>query len=452
MPDIPLPPTYRAEVIEPLIALIEAGESCSIVGIGSSGKSNLTRFLTRADVRLHYFGAEAAQTFALYVNCKECALHPPYELYLHLFDKLVQSINELDGVFTAVLSTVNALLKDAETRPELLAKRNLDRAIDQIFRQGAKHLILILDDCDDLFAKAPPYLFSDLRSIRDNHKLLTVYVTTSRRELVYLRMDTPEYEEMFELFSAPGHTIPLPPYSEADSIAMVHRLATRQDPPRAISAAEARRMYELSGGHAGLLHSIFFAVGRGLDLMAADIVERLVAKADVEAECKKVWDSLEPEERGDLRCVLARENSPPDGLRRLERRGLIRLRFTLYPEFVSPVFARFVSQVTGVAVQESIPIEFVGAGCQVRIYGQLISNLIRPEYEILRCLVAKRPNPCLYGELVEIMRLAEQADRSMVAHGSPLRRLEQYVQQLKAKIGPASVLIQSTNDGYCMSE
>ncbi len=40
----------------------------------------------------------------------------------------------------------------------------------------------------------------------------------TRREPVFLRPDTREYEELFELLSAPGHTIPVAPYVEADGL------------------------------------------------------------------------------------------------------------------------------------------------------------------------------------------------------------------------------------------
>jgi hypothetical protein len=50
--------------------------------------------------------------------------------------------------------------------------------------------------------------------------------------------------------------------------------------------------------------------------------------------------------------------------------------------------------------------------------------------------------------LIETMRQAEQAERSRRVQGDPLRRLEEYVRQLRAKIGPAGHWIQPTGDGY----
>ena len=119
--------------------------------------------------------------------------------------------------------------------------------------------MFVLDDCDDLFAFAPPVLFADLRGLRDNHKERLVYLTLTRREPAFLRENTTEYEELFELLSAPGHTIPVAPYVEADGLADAAPAGRAPMPPRRASDAEAPRLQQLAGGHAGLLRALFFA-------------------------------------------------------------------------------------------------------------------------------------------------------------------------------------------------
>jgi ABC-type protease/lipase transport system fused ATPase/permease subunit len=50
-------PNYRQEIITPITRNITAGESCSIVGVASTGKSNLFRFLIRPGVCQRYLEA-----------------------------------------------------------------------------------------------------------------------------------------------------------------------------------------------------------------------------------------------------------------------------------------------------------------------------------------------------------------------------------------------------------
>jgi hypothetical protein len=420
--------------------------------VGGTGKSNLARFLTRVDVRERYFGAEARQTLVVYVNCHDCALRPPPYLYLHIFDQLNDAVAKAGEVLATVLPALTVLLKEAETQPDLLAKRYLSRALDHVLQKGVKHLVVILDDCDDLFRQAPAYLFSDLRAFRDDHKVVLVYVTTSQHQLIHLRSNTPEYNKFFELFSAAGHTFSLPPYSEADGLAMIQRLAERHEPPLTIPTSQAQRMYALSGGHPGLLRAIFFVVQRGVDVNAPDIVERLMHFADVQAACQKIWTSLEPEEQNQLQDVLKRKNISVEDLQHLERRGLMRRRFGTHAEFVSPLLEYFVSGLIGVTPSRESPIKFIEPEGHILVYGRLINNLTRIEYELLRHLFTQRPRTSPYSELIDIMRSAERREPNVDLHGNPLRRLEQYIQQIKAKLGPVGDVIQSTGNGYRISE
>jgi hypothetical protein len=237
-------------------------------------------------------------------------------------------------------------------------------------------------------------------------------------------------------------------YTEADSGDMVRRLAERQQPAREISAAQIRRIYELSGGHAGLVRTIFFATLQSLDVMAPDILNQLCDQADVESECRKVWDSLESEERDDLRRIIARAQPTPEGLRRLIRRGLVRFRVGAEPECVSPLLAQFVSRAPVAVRAAPSPLELTGREGEVRAYGQLISGLTRPEYDLLRYLMFKRGQTCTHAELLEVMFVAERTDPAARLRTPPPERVMQYLANLKSKLGAAGALIQVTGDGY----
>jgi hypothetical protein len=459
MPDLPIPVGFRAETLQQVVRLLRSGESCAVVGVGSSGKSNVARHLARADVRQEYFGPEAESTLAVYINCKPLARRAPHELYLHALDQMARALTDHEGGLHRQQPAVEALWQAAEAQPEVLALRNLDQAVGGLVQAGALHIVFVLDDCDDLFALAPPVLFADLRGLRDDYKQRLVYVTLTRREPVFLRENTTEFEELFELLSAPGHTIPVAPYAEADGTLMLRRLAQRQVPPRSLTEAEALRLHQLAGGHAGLLRALFFATQYNPTLAAEALSPEhwahLADHADVEGECGKILDSLEPEERADL-ALLARGAVPSrDGARRLERRGLVRLHLNGRYEIFSPIFERCLDHLVKAQAPSRPPerdeMEFVGIGRQVRVNGSLVT-LLAPEYEILRCLTTTRPEPCSRLQLIEAMRLAEHVERSEKIAGDPLRRLHAYIHQLKAKIGPAGSRIQPSGDGYRLAE
>jgi hypothetical protein len=447
MPELLPPVTFRREILEPVIDLLRMGESCALVGVGSSGKSNIARHLPRADVRLTYFENRAPHIFVVYVNCKPLAHHPPQALYLQALDQLTRMAEELASVYQPLLPVLTELWQAAQASPEALAKRNFDRAIDHVVRAGAELIVVELDDCDDLFGKAPPVLFADLRELRDNHKRQVVYLTLTRREPAFLRLNTPEFEELFELISATGHTIAITPYLEADAIFMLQRLASRQETAPLLAYSEKRRIYELSGGHAGLIRSIYFAVRRNPDSLENMTPAQLLTNADIEDECSKILHSLEDEERAELRRLVTQAAPTTDGLARLKRRGLILSPTFSTPQIFAPVFDVYLRQQFGPA-REAVTIEFVGTARQVRVNGQLISSLNWPEFEILRHLYHHRPDLCRINELFETMRPAELGRPHDRAQGNPVERLAQYVLQIRTKLGKAAEAIQREQDGY----
>ena len=462
MSDLPIPVSFRAETVQQVVRLLRSGESCALVGVGSSGKSNIARHLARADVRQEYFGPAAAATVVAYLNCKPFAQRDPAELYLHAIDQLARALEAPDlGALATARPALAEVWQTAQADPPVRARRGLDQALGALVQAGAQHIVLVLDDCDDLLHMGPPVLFSDLRGLRDNHKVRLVYLTLTRREPGFLREGTPEFEELFELLSAPGHTLAVAPYVESDALLMLRRLAARQVPPRPLSEPEGRRLFDLSGGHAGLLRALFFATQYtpelAASLMSPSEWVRLADHADVEGECRKIWDSLEVEEQEDL-ARLARGQAPTaDGLRRLEKRGLARAHFSRAPELFSPVFARCLNAIIGAAdgngahppaARAEPAVEFLPLGRQVRLEGQLVTDLLAPELEVLRCLVNAAPEPCEVLTLIEAMRLAEQLERNEKVAGDPLRRLDNYLRQLRVKLGPAGRRVQPAGAGW----
>ena len=193
-------------------------------------------------------------------------------------------------------------------------------------------------------------------------------------------------------------------------------------------------------------------------LSAVDWVA-LADDPEVDAECRRIWDSLEPEERADLGRVRLDPLRVPtaEGLRRLERRGLVQQRPGRSPELFSPVFERCLatwadSAPTEPAAPITPTIELVGPGRQVRVAGTQTTTLLAPEYEILKCLLATQPTPCGRVTLIEAMRQGEQVERSERATGNPVRRLAAYVQLLRGKLGPAGRRVQPAGDGFRLAD
>ncbi len=75
-PDGALPDYYQHADVEFVFRQLAAGESCSLVGIGSVGKSNLLQFLTRHDVKQRYLGGERAPNYVMVLLNPHQLIHP----------------------------------------------------------------------------------------------------------------------------------------------------------------------------------------------------------------------------------------------------------------------------------------------------------------------------------------------------------------------------------------
>ncbi len=94
MPDLPFPVEFRGEIIEPLLNSLRGGESCSLIGVGSSGKSNLTRHLARLDVREHYLGEAARSMLAAYADCAKLTDYTIRSLHGLILEAVSNAVQE----------------------------------------------------------------------------------------------------------------------------------------------------------------------------------------------------------------------------------------------------------------------------------------------------------------------------------------------------------------------
>ena len=216
MPDLPLPLSFRSEIIELIAESIRAGESCALVGVGSSGKSNIIRFLhDRADAREHYFSDSSRRLLWLMVDCNALDAYDEPSLFTAMIDSIARAAaarsdlgtltQTLDGLYREVVSPGGGIH----------AFRNLRRAIETVRAAGDFQFAFVLDDCDKLVQVAPPTLLRRLRALRDEFKYKLVYITVTRRELHRLRPLSPEFETFYEIIVVRSFAIG--PYSDADA-------------------------------------------------------------------------------------------------------------------------------------------------------------------------------------------------------------------------------------------
>jgi hypothetical protein len=256
----PLPITFRQEQAARIMQCVRATDSCAIVGVSGTGKGNLLLFLTRADVRQHYLGADGARTLFIYVDfnkLREVSDRYVYELCMRgLLDTLQEQTAEAETPIAQIAELHRRVLVSENPLEGQVA---LEEAIKYLTHGFNFKLVFAFDEFDRLVQHLDPQCFLALRALRDEYKLQLCYVIAMRRDPAVVAGDLwKTAESFFELLTI--NMFPLPPYNDADAECMLQRLASRFRVT--LSRRAMRQMIEVMGGHAELL-AVAFRVAFG---------------------------------------------------------------------------------------------------------------------------------------------------------------------------------------------
>jgi hypothetical protein len=421
---------FRSEIIQELLRVLSQGGSCSLIGVGSSGKSNIARHIDRPDVREFHLGEVARQSLNLYVNCAKLTKTPytACSLYCLILEVLAKAVKDSRPDLAARHEELRRLWKEAiESKSDALARSNLEEALDAAFQSGVKQAFITLDDLDAFLTHAPAQAVNSLRALRDDYKGKIMYLTITRRELEFLR-DPAEVEDFLELV-APASTFAAEAYSETDARHMIEGLASHETSPRTLSDQEQERLLEISGRHPGLLRMLHRVVTQHqVALTGSHTLENLKGHPAIVEECEKIWASLENPEREDLKAVVSEGQPAGEGLNALTGKGVIQVKPDGTFAVFSPVFASFVED----HLAQRLPIQLLPEQQQIKVYGRIVGGLTDVEYFLLSSLVEQYPRPTTWGQLLEVMH---DAEGGQTQHGGPPgKRLEAYLDDTNHKI------------------
>jgi hypothetical protein len=329
-PRQPLPYYYQKEDLTYIFRQLRAGEFCSLVGLGSAGKSNLVSLVARDDVKDHYLPREEAATYVivllnphLMINLSDDAIYHTgrawagYEMMIsRLRRKLVsptfypwfQQVGRLD-----VVEQVTSYYLNLFDKLPALAQtgiRQVENAVYEVLSLGDPwRVVFIFDEFEQFLAQLPPQFFQSLRGLRDEYKGRISYVTTSRRPLKELVDETyPEekdylvLEGFMELFH--GGLRYVSPLDQASANESVRRLEERYG--IMLDSSIRANLIDITGGHAGMLRR-GFVPSKNFPDVARDVnnlLNLLLDDRGVSEECAVLIRSLSAGERRTLRQLL----------------------------------------------------------------------------------------------------------------------------------------------------
>jgi hypothetical protein len=310
---------FRKEEVNYVMRRWQASESCSLVGVGSVGKSNLLQHLCDPEVQIHFMGDRAKNFKSIMIDpnllgpidsgeTERIRCWAGYELLMHRlylsfypFDVLGNDVNNFIDVYQALQDGTNPLYA-------YMGLRYFELGLEFFLRRGIQ-LVFMFDEFEELFRQMPPKFFQTLRGLRDNNKDSLSFLTFSREPIPVMveKMGIPDLivEPFTELFT--DNVYYVGPYNPVDAQAMVDRLIQR-NPQQNISSHAVEFLMRATGRYAGILRAGFRSLEWLGNIAPADInneymIERLASRRPVQAECETIWKSLTEVEQQVLKFV-----------------------------------------------------------------------------------------------------------------------------------------------------
>lgn len=311
--------TYRREILRPLFHHIQGRESCVVTGCASMGKTRLLDFLMRSDVQQHYLGSEVTNTLILRADCNRLRAHSEWGIYELLLTVLVEgcvAISTIQHLRSELIALRMPVLKKA--KKPILAQRQLELAVRMICQENDLQVRFLLDEFDNIYRNLPGLCLDNLRALRDANKHHLSYVLFLRQPLARLR-DPADNESFYELFSR--STLGLRPYMPEDVEDMFAQIQARRQVE--LSAAQRTRISMLSGGHPGLIMALFDMALKQPELLQAGSISALVQDTLVVEECRKLWFSLESDERQGILDIVRNNEASVEINELLLLKGLV---------------------------------------------------------------------------------------------------------------------------------
>ena len=474
MPKNVNPPEYRAEICTRILRHVLRGESCTVLGVGSSGKSNVARQLTGAAARAHVLHGQTPDAEGVlgvlvdFLNDTNGDTPGFYRLFLEALMKATTAEDALARMVPLQADLTQLWERSTETTSPDRVRVYVQQAIARCFNGGMTHLFFVLDDFDKQLESAAPAILNSLRAIRDDYKGRLTYVAMLRREAAFILnlagKDRRDYEDLLDLIAKQVFAVGR--FEGADIDIFVKRLLVQGT--RGLGPAEVQRLVAWAGGHAGLMKTLYGAVEKGnLDLLSPNGLAQAQQRADVRSDCQIIWDSLDKQEHAALlnlaQATKASDTPATAGiLKRLENKGLVETALN-GTEFTSPLFAYFVARRAAPANTSgaATPATNNAPDTKPVILMDDISRIVRMdgrdvrldahEYAVFAELVAQRNTdltmPAIFG-------LLQQRPELMKHRGPPDLRVQRYMTELMSKINtPArAYIVQLADDRYRFQE
>jgi hypothetical protein len=318
------PLDFRKEEVGRVMERWRASESCSLIGVGSVGKSNLLQHLADTDVQAFYMEVAKVEKFKAIiidpsllgplpiagVNMDQVRCWAGYELMMHrLFLAFYPFEMLTKDEAKQYIETYQALQDGTNPLYAYMGLRYFELGLEFFLRQGIQ-IVFMFDEFEEMMRQLPVKFFQTLRGIRDINKGQLSYLTFTRSPILEIgqQQEIPllAIEPFAELFT--DNVYYVGPYNESDARQMVEGLLKRNQ--KTYDDYIINFLLWATGRYAGLLRAGFRALDSLGNLEASHVmtsveqlVQQLATRRGIRSECRTIWTSLNRTEQYVLRAV-----------------------------------------------------------------------------------------------------------------------------------------------------
>lgn len=318
------PVDFRKEEVSYVMQRWRAADSCSLIGVGSVGKSNLLQHLANSDVQSAYMNITQSDQFkAVIIDPNLLGPLPSqekvqkrcwagYELMMHRLFMAFYPFPVLgDEDAHRFYDTYIALQDGTNPLYAYMGLRYFERGLDFFMRRGVK-IVFMFDEFEEMLKHLPPKFFQTLRGLRDANKKYLSYLTFTRAPLPTLidQFELPvlDMEPFTELFT--DNVYYVGPYNSVDARRMVDNLMARNG--KTYSSATIEFLLWATGAYAGLIRSGFrlldtIGTVNSNDVLNDELARLLAIRRPIRIECQTIWSSLTASEHHVLRAIAGLE-------------------------------------------------------------------------------------------------------------------------------------------------
>jgi DNA-binding winged helix-turn-helix (wHTH) protein len=324
---IPFDPLRRK-----LLEHLAAGHCVGVTGLSNSGKSLLMRTLAEPGSAAEYKKIASHDGYLVYIDCNRAVAISAQAFYEVVLRSVLEAlVNKIPSMVVSNLRQYHQTITEANTA--FTASLSFNLALSELCEQIDGRLCLLFDEFGEIYAALDDRALLNLRALRDRFREHLAYASATWRSMPELRGDDVE-DEFAELFAR--FTYPMPLLEHTEATAFLDGLKST-----VLDQGLKEAALELSGGHLGMLVGIAQALTHLPDEWKKQPAGFVRLETQPRAECMKLWDQLNQDERAALIALVL---DPKSGLPRQQSRQLHSLGLLRDDNIFSPIFADFVSR------------------------------------------------------------------------------------------------------------